>query len=189
MSLTRSELSVTAAARLAPKLRLRSVVFTKIVAEHLSSRGVGKLRFDVPETLATWLRIERQVRAVFPFVVDITAGAPKDGGTPLGRIAVTIRLDYELDESIELPPGDELADYVGISGYMHAWPYFRAEVQALSSKIGFPTLVLPIVVSGHAATRVRVKEVQPGPSLVAESKSRAKAPARLPEAPTRRRGR
>ena len=50
----------------------------------------------------------------------------------------------------------DLDDFVGISGYLHLWPYLRAEVQCLTTKLGLPPLVLPVQMSSHAAAAVTV---------------------------------
>jgi preprotein translocase subunit SecB len=165
-------LDAAVAAQLAGSITLKNVEFVKIVAEHLATRGVRKLRFDLPHVTVKWLRVARELRVVFPFVVDISAVNEDSRRTPLGSVRVTIMVVYEIKSDIAIPSDEQLQHYVGISGYMHSWPYLRAEVQSLSAKIGFPPLVLPVIISGHAASRVLVKQVSAAPALVAAGTKR-----------------
>lgn len=93
-----------------------------------------------------------------PYIVDITTKTTNDGRLiHVAHLAVTFRVAYELkDPSVD---NNTLQGYATITPLMHTWPYLRAEVQALTTKLDLPPLLLPVIVSGHAEDRVHMIQV------------------------------
>jgi hypothetical protein len=171
-------LDVQAASRLANNVRLRDITCIQLEAKHIGvvePRPNVSFSWDSPEPTAVWHLDEDGLRAVFPLRLTIDAVEGDGGDAPKTRIAelgVVMRVDYEMK------PGGQWADsdiphYVGITGFMHVWPYFRTEVQWLTMKLGLPPLVLPVIVSGHPQKRVSVSRITAGATATA-----AKLPAK-----------
>ncbi|MES1186826.1 MAG: hypothetical protein ABUL60_23640 [Myxococcales bacterium] len=156
-------LDVTAAGRIsaAGNVNLRDVVFVTVNASHIAPSPDGPLMLDweVAPVVATWDLVAGELKVMFPMSVYIDA--LKDGDqalkTRVAEVSVVFRLDYQISATGYEGWDEDLEHFVGVCGYLHAWPYFRSEVQGLTNKLGFPPLVLPIVVSGEAATRVSVR--------------------------------
>lgn len=119
------------------------------------------------------MRENDELRVLLPYSVHLNASA--NGSTrELAIVAVTMRLTYRLlDKEI----GDDVLEaFAAISPFMHSWPYLRATVQELTTKLGLPPLLLPVAVSGHAEQIVRMKalgraEHGPRPKRAKGSKS------------------
>jgi len=166
-------LDVSAAARLSNSLRLRDIVCVGLEAKHLTPNEVpadSALGWETPPIQVYWELDDAGLKVIVPFSLFIEAHT--DGGGPekkvrLAEIGVAMRLEYDVNRD-EAWSDDDLPHYVGISSYLHAWPYFRADVQFLSTKLGFPPLILPVIVSGHPAKQVtvtRLSEVKAAPPL------------------------
>jgi hypothetical protein len=190
-------LDVKIASRLAPLVQLLDVGFVsingKLVNEDpsaLPAPDAGTLTFDVPKTRSAWTLDGRALRVILPLTLFIEV---EDNATKkkvrLAELGVVMRLDYELKSDTGWTD-DELPHFVGISGYMHAWPYFRAEIQWLTSKLNFPPLTLPVLLSGQAGNQVEPFRVAgakiPAPPISqAPPRTTTSARPRL-EAPPRR---
>lgn len=180
----RPPLDVQAASRLASKMRLRDVVCTEIRAKHMavsSESGDAVLSWDLKHPHASWRSENGEVAVLFPFA--ITIDAKKEGGsraTPVAEIALIYQLLYAVDQ-LEPMEVAELPHFLGVSGFMHLWPYVRAEVQCITAKLRLPPLVLPVVVSGHAAEVVTVsplgKTVEDHRRRLSATKKKAKRSA------------
>lgn len=146
---------VRIASTLATKIQLHSVSYLECRGRMLSTDDPRKLQYDLPPVNGVWSVHDRRLAVVLPFVLSVKNAAAE--GSPvsdLAEISVMIGLNYLLHDATILPNEDELPHFAGISGYMHAWPYFRADVQWLSTKLGFPALTLPIVLSGEVPSRI-----------------------------------
>jgi hypothetical protein len=62
-----------------------------------------------------------------------------------------MRAAYEFREEPTESDWAAFEHYAGIVGWLHVWPYMRAEVHCLSTKLGFPPLVLDVMLSGHTS--------------------------------------
>jgi hypothetical protein len=107
----------------------------------------------MPDPTGLWELAPSLLRALFPLSLEVSHGKPGEK-KKIAEFTVAIRLDYRLSKSDWSE--EDVPHYVGISGFLHAWPYFRAEIQSLSTKLGLPPLVLPPAVSGYAAKHVSV---------------------------------
>ena len=88
-----------------------------------------------------------------------------------------MRAAYAKQASWTDEDGAYLDDFVGIVGWMHVWPYIRAEVQALSSKLGFPALTLPPLLAGQTKN-IPVRRLHPARTRPAASPRKKLAKAR-----------
>jgi hypothetical protein len=163
-------LDVKAASRLAESVQLKGLSFIDIEGKYVAvidPTPGASLTWDTPDPTVVWHVDGRELRAVVPMRlgIDVEDDDTSNGQakTRLAEFLVVMRLDYELKDGAEWSM-DEVPHYAGISGFLHAWPYFRAEIQSLTGKLGLPPLLLPVVVSGHVAQRVSVveqKEIKP----------------------------
>lgn len=98
--------------------------------------------------------------------------ATDDSDTPEpesdSRVFVTVRLSYDLDYALpSAPPEEKRAElfqaFSEVNGTYNSWPYIREAVQDLTTRMGFPPLVLPV----HRVPRPddNVAGSQPAPKL------------------------
>lgn len=146
---------VAIAARLAHAFQLREITFAVLEARLLAPMepvdGEMVLDWKLAKVRIQWLLADREVRAVLPFAVAITCN-----GKPAFAMNVVLRVDYEVRPGSDIPPPEDIDHFVGITAFMHCWPYVRAEVQSLTVKLGVPPLTLPVIVSGHVREHVGV---------------------------------
>ncbi|MBI4704422.1 MAG: hypothetical protein HY744_25240 [Deltaproteobacteria bacterium] len=145
----------TRAGALRQRIQLVDLGFIELSARYVAPVLKGTLSYEQPPVDVRWTRADAQVGAVFPFLFRIRISEGESPPQDLAELVVVIRLTYRVRDDAEMVGGD-LRHYVGVTGYMHAWPYVRAEVQELTAKLGLPALLLPVVVSGDVPSRVRV---------------------------------
>lgn len=156
-------LDVDAAARLSNFVKIRDVSCVELHAAHRNAPAASaelSLAWATPNATAIWGVEGSTLKVLIPLflVIDGVENGDQGSKTRLAEMQVTLRLDYEVDRADGAAwSDDDLPHFAGIASYLHAWPYFRAEVQALTTKLGFPPLVLPVIVSGHAAKQVTVQ--------------------------------
>ena len=136
---------------------MRAVQTTALRAEPLETLGEadlidGQLGWSILPITISWGMFGSELRVGIPVSVEVVNNGPA-GPVRVATIVVMLRLDYEADPSVDADD-DGLDSYAGISGLLHSWGYVRAEIQHLSTKIGFPALLLPPVLSGHASNLV-----------------------------------
>jgi hypothetical protein len=175
--IVRPPLDQTAAARLSKHVRLRDVVCLELSARCLEwpADGPGsRLSWDLSDPTAVWSQDGTELRAFFPLVVKIESLGPEKS-RPSPRGVAEFRMAYTvIYESKELT-AEQLLDvphYLGVCGFLHLWPYVRAEIQCLTAKLRLPPLVLPVIVSGHAAARVTVSSSSDKKKRPSRAKSR-----------------
>ena len=167
-------LDVNAASRLATSLRIRDIVCVGLEAKHLAAAEAppgSALGWETPLVEVFWELEGDALKVLLPFSVFIHAhvngDAEKEKRVRLAELMIGMRIEYEVTRTEAWSEAD-VPHYVGISSYLHAWPYLRADVQWLTAKLGYPPLVLPIIVSGHPAkqaTVTRLSEVKSAPPL------------------------
>jgi hypothetical protein len=96
--------------------------------------------------------------------LDVMAGfsmkGVADGKEPELIVEATFRLQYKLGDS---PYNEKHLDaFSKVNGIFNAWPYWREFVQSTVSRMGLPTLVLPVLTVG--ALRHLFKEQESKPS-------------------------
>jgi hypothetical protein len=142
--------------KLANKISLRDIGFFGLEAKLHSwpefpppgAPGAEKpLRFNVNFADVTWMRDKLVIVATFLVDVQIDLAPTPDKAQQLAQIGAGLRLLYDLDPATFKEADDDvnIEHFVAINGGLHAWPYLRAEVQTLSTKIGLPPLTLPLI--------------------------------------------
>lgn len=156
--------------KLSPKLELEEIGLA-----HLEGRLAGhvenpRLGFTLERPDVLWVADDKLVRGLFNLELTIdhvseeatkTEEVEDDDGqrTPLAVIRVGMRVIYRfLPKYVQNEDAPFLPHFLGIQGFLHVWPYIRAEVQNLSNRLSFPPLILPL---GRASSfaDVRVREV------------------------------
>ena len=169
-------LEVGRASSLNTKLRLEHVSLFRVAGNH-SGEVVASPSFSYTTNLEPPVCADLGSKVVAVFPVTITINHVADGSrVPLGEVHVSMRAIYRKSPTFADEDHPAVEHYVGIVGWMHVWPYVRAEVQSLSTKLGFPPLVLPVLLSGQTANiPVQVlSEQAKTPADAARAKRKAK---------------
>jgi hypothetical protein len=126
----------------------------------------GVLRYNLHKVMVEWSRRENDISAMLPFGLTVeSVGSDKESRpAKVAELSVAIQLDYSLVEANGPVTTGDIPHLIGTLGYMHSWPYFRADVQYLTTKLGMPALVLPVVLSGEVPERVLVSESPSSPN-------------------------
>ncbi len=154
MTTLAKDLKVEDASRLATKARLVAVHVSGIKANIITSGSIadGDLGWKFVPMKLVWGIEDGQLRVVVPVSLHILRGGNSNAAEAVAQIGVLLRLDYDMVDADESEAAIE--SYLGISGCMHAWPYIRAEVQQLTTKLELPPLLLPPIVSGNVGSVV-----------------------------------
>lgn len=141
MSVGEAPLDVARASKLNQKLRLDQLGLHQVECRYLSVPPDGRPGYDLDVGTVRFGSSEQGVAAFFP--VNIAMHGPDS--LPFATIALVHRVIYRRNEGWVDSDEEWLADYVGIVGSVQVWPYTRAEVQSLTSKMGLPALILPVL--------------------------------------------
>lgn len=165
---------VAIAARLSSAFQLMNVSFAHIEGRLVPSGGLDEaqnvLDWNLEPVRIHWLLDAKQaLRVVLPVRIGITCN-----DKPHASIGIWIRCEYHLKPEQEMPSADDTDHFIGITSFMHAWPYARAEVQSLTAKLSIPPLTLPVILSGNVPEKVSVVRT-PATPPVAPTKQRARA--------------
>jgi hypothetical protein len=156
-------------------LLLQDVALYALEAKHVHHQESPKLGFSMNLGEAVWTRSDTGVAVFLRLDVSIDHVVNAEH-TKLSTLAVTFQLTY--GARAPLAPDAPVADYVALASWLQAWPYFRAEVQALSTKLGYPPLVVPVLLPGQTAD-VAVREQKDHrlaqPSTPAKPKAKRRA--------------
>jgi hypothetical protein len=146
---------------------LRDVAFMHVNAQVTGAVEDGTLSYELQKVIVEWSRRDNDVIAILPFgltavatpSVEATSSNESIEPVKVAELSVTMRLRYSLVEANGTVAPNQIPHVLGTLGYMHAWPYFRADVQWLTTKLGFPALVMPVVLSSQVPERVLVSEL------------------------------
>lgn len=146
--------TIEKAASVSRLLQLQTISFTTIEAQRVGTLGEGDqhLHWDLPVVDVSWRMDDRHVDVHLPFQLKVMIA---ETSTVIYEIFIGVLVSYSLRDDAELPV-DGCRDFAGINGFLHAWPYFRAEVQSLSVKLSYPALSLPVVLVDMVPARVNV---------------------------------
>lgn len=161
--MSETALSVDVASSASKKVQLSSISVTCINAGLIGrERRAGELTYREKRTSVEWscsgdalnlyLAYKGEIEVLVRGEVE-SSDDEETVGEPLGTIQLDLHSRYEL---LEAASSQELYHFAGIVGFMHAYPYIRAEVQMLTSKLGLPPLTLGVLLSGQAVNRVAV---------------------------------
>lgn len=176
-------LDVARAATLNTKLRLESISHFRVAASHVNGEGEVSPHFSYTMKLDSPVYAEPNgsVIAVYPVTIAIEHRAG-ERRVPLGELHVSFRAIYVKEPAFTSEDSVAVEHYVGIVGWMHVWPYVRAEVQSLSTKLGYPPLLLPVLLAGQTAEiSVRRLDAPEPPKLATEQ--RRKTPKKKSPSP------
>ena len=160
------------AARLADKFTLNAIRIASLRAEMTQQlTSPSQLGFAFLPFKATWAIREQSLNVAFSFSLRLSQRSKEPKSEQrLGLIKVGFVAAYHIKQTLSDQERLEVTHYVGVITFLHLWPYFRSEVQAITTKVGLPALTLPVMVSGHAAKFVQVTEAappEPTPTTVA----------------------
>jgi preprotein translocase subunit SecB len=143
---------ISRAVQLNAKLRIEQVSLFAIDAHHEKGMAEPTLAYTMNLEPVSWTMTDDSFAAVFPLAVELehaNAGAQDSVRTTLARLRVATRVVYAKVQTFEPSDREFVPDYLALNGWMHVWPYARADVQALSTRLGFPPLVLPVLLGGQ----------------------------------------
>ena len=160
---------VDKAARLGSSLALRIMAFDSIEGRALPAAATGAPTANVEWTLeppmVAWHQVDRVICVVLPFEINVSAG-----GERCYQMRVSLRATYDLVADAPIPAKSDVDHYAGISSVLQAWPYLRAELQTLSTKLG---MVAPVVLPNITAAQLPdVVEVKRGKASGGKKKAR-----------------
>ncbi len=164
---------------------LHDIAFGAIEGKLLGGPLGNILDYRIPQVCVTWSMQDDAISAAFPFSLVVeTKHEPHGLAAAIADISVLINIEYKLVQNNGTIPLEHLPHVIGTLGYMHAWPYFRADVQWLTTKLGFPALVLPVVLSGQIGDRLAIWRYPIGAngSPIIEAESSPTTPPALPQA-------
>lgn len=162
------------------RIALQNIAFSDVSARLLGTNHATRLGYRLPELTVSWSHEDDEIAAVFPFLLIVESIHEKDEpATAIAEISIKIHVTYHLLDSDGKISPEDLPHVIGTHGYMHAWPYFRADVQWLTTKLGFPALVLSVVLASDVGDRMRIYRHSIEATLAAINKDVevAKAPA------------
>jgi hypothetical protein len=167
---------VSIATRLAPKANLLAIHFAQVGGQILEIDPLeGELAWTLSPIQVLWGGDGKDLRVLVPYKLAVTKSSHGSQPKPVAELYATLRIDYTFPPS-ESFSDDDLTHFACISGVMHSWPYFRSEVQALTTKMELPPLTLPLLLSGQIAELATVRKLS-------EAELRA-APPRTSQAAT-----
>lgn len=138
------EYSVDIARKLNKVLQLNNVAFAGLEAQ-LNRFGGPPFKFALKLNTVRWTTSENELLGAFPVTVNIQDGDSDD----LASLSVLIRTTHAICDELTIEGREAVPHYLGIVGWMQVWPYVRAEIQSLSTKLGFPPLTLPVILTGQ----------------------------------------
>ena len=164
---------VNRARELNSKLHLNEVVAIALEARQAGAVDAPVWTFDVDLEPWEWARADASLFALFSVTATVQH-ADGDKRIDLGRVRVALRLRYLVAPSFAVTDEGLVPDYLGTAGWLHAWPYLRAEIQSLTVRVGFPPLVLPVLLAGQTSTVPCRRVGAPSPiTVAAPAKKRA----------------
>jgi len=145
------KLDVEAIRQAARAIELQEIVLVEMTwAARPFDPQAKKLNFDfvVPsvewesdkESLAVWLRYEVRGTAA---TLDQTEGAGEEALRSSFALHSTWVVRYAVTQPIEAE-GEAMGDFAYANGQLNSFPYLRQQVQDLTTKAGWPPLVLPV---------------------------------------------
>lgn len=95
-----------------------------------------------PSELHQTIQVEVGPSDAEPKAICVQATFTLDGRDAL-RIVATFEILYEYDASIEVTT-EQMAVFGHLIGVNNAWPYWRELIQSMTSRMGLPSLTLPL---------------------------------------------
>ncbi|MCC6653077.1 MAG: hypothetical protein IT348_18130 [Candidatus Eisenbacteria bacterium] len=159
-------IDMAAVARVARRVGLQNIVLIGAHAERFPSKQRGLLEpvVDHDHRLAGKGPKALEIESTFKFVV-------KQAGTDILKATFVYRLFYSLqgDEPVD---GSDAKVFALANGPYHAWPFVRELLFGMTSKMGLPPFILPVLTfqPPRPAAETPVRSGRP----VAEARRRAR---------------
>jgi hypothetical protein len=120
------------------------------------------LRFQLSCSGVYWRKIEsNSVFVMYPYevtVFDTSDGTPTESANEIGFFTLLYQVVYGLSKPLSTWSDETLEAFVSYYGANHSWPYARAELQAMTAKVGLPALTLPILRMGELPNGFRIEQ-------------------------------
>ena len=142
-------LDLALAQKILPKAVLKDIGFFALEGKIVHGVSDPKYGATLQPMEMKWTRIGRDVTVLLPVAVHLEHVSGDDVRETLAVLRVGVRSTYGLSSDFEDADDDALEHFIGTQARMAAWPYQRAEIQALSTKLGFPPLTLPLLFLGQ----------------------------------------
>lgn len=147
-----SELSLGTAQQIAPLLKPDGIRIRLIETSGKSEGSAppdARFAFNL-RCNALWTKVTpTSLLGAFHFQVKLESRSGDEDAQPLGAVVVQYHVLYEMNDGVTDRSDDDLESFVGLYGMTHLWPYARAEVQAITTKLDFPPLTLPVLKVGQ----------------------------------------
>jgi hypothetical protein len=144
--------SVDQAQVLNSRLGLVSIEFRNLGARVVSSMLTEDAEFGYVLTRhnVTWDLEEPMVRSVFWITVVMRQNLPGEQPSEFAKATAAAQVEYIVrDEPLSSDEVECVPHFLALNGWLHAWPYLRAEVQSLTAKMGIPPLTMPMLLAGQ----------------------------------------
>lgn len=131
-------------------LRLEFVSLVKVQAEYLSQGGPPPFQIGAELGPVQWNRRTERIHGVFPVKVTVRFAASDGALEDYAEILVAYQVVYVPVRPLGEVELSRIPAFLRTAGWAHTWPYLRAEVQGLSTRLGLPALTLPLLLPGQA---------------------------------------
>ncbi len=175
-------ISVDAASAAVKGMQLRDLKLMRLNAvAHGEAPAGTPLSWDMRRVPVTWAEHEPGkvvARAEFSFKIETKEQI-------WAEIDATWLIDYaKTDVGLS---DEQLDSFCGLHAFLHAWPYARVLVQDFSSRLGFPALVLPLVIAPAVVELVDVHRLEDEAGTTPEVTPQGTPTRRRREQPSKKR--
>lgn len=111
----------------------------------------GSKSFDIDRNVE--VQVDREAKRIFVIAdFGLKAFLENEKDVPFGTIKATFLLVYDAENISEMP--DEYFESFGkTNGVYNAWPYWREFVQNATTRMGLPSLTIPVFRIAKSATK------------------------------------
>lgn len=119
-------------------LELEEIVLSELDSKRISEPEKGHWVFDVKHDFSLILKSEEKLKAKAQFIVSTQN---KDSGQELFSIKAVFLINYKNSSKIELTEEMEKR-FINTNIPLNIWPYAREIVSSLSTRMGYPPLII-----------------------------------------------
>lgn len=122
-----------------------------IVAQRApTTASPSKLHFVLNGAGAYWAKkAPNTVFVVLPFEITVAEAPDTETQQEFGHFYLQYQVVYTLNAAVEECRNENLEAFVAFYGVNHVWPYCRADLQMLTTKVGLTPLTLPLMKIGQ----------------------------------------
>ena len=123
----------------------------------------GTLGYNLDCKGAMWTRPDPVVlTAAFSYRVGLTIkGSEEAEAKNFGELLARYSIVYHLGEEAEKFDNTVMRSFVGMYGFIHLWPYARADFQTLCARLALPPLTLQPMSPGKLPTSLTLAFMEP----------------------------